>query len=311
MDARYPKATWLGNGKSGGSFIGKPWRVVLHTTETTSVPGYNSGSYAPHLTYEPKNHQWYQHTSLETAARALRNESGGVQTNRANSIQVEIVCYSAKNIADQKDSRLWVANLDGQALADIREFLEWAPVEFEWRGQQAHSYSEANAPGYRFTNDEWNAFNGVCSHQDLPENSHWDAGALDWPRLMGSEPIEQAGRPYMYPIKRGDGADDQRPERKMDIQYFQAKMNDLGIDAGDDGLADQDFLDKFFVVVGSPVGGSYIDGNEGATFERIYISNFADPGPKGDKGDAGKQGIKGDKGDTGDYVVRVDGHIVQ
>lgn len=298
ISARYPKATWLGDGKSGGSYVDLPWKVVLHTTETASLPGYSSGTYAPHLTYDPSKNVWYQHTSFQTAARTLKNEAGGVQTNRANAIQVEIICYSDKKIADKYD-RLWVGNLSTKALKDIREFIKWAPVKFEWRGEQAFSYSQANASGYRFSDSEWDTFNGVCSHQDLPENTHWDTGALDWPRLMGTDKLEDDD--YMYPIRRGDGADNQRPERRMDIQFFQTKLSDLGIGGFIDGLADQHFLDMFFGVVGSASGGSYIDGVEGAKFERIYISNFA----------VGLKGDKGDKGDTGDYVVRVEGVIAQ
>jgi hypothetical protein len=29
------------------------------------------------------------------------------------------------------------------------------------------------------SDDEWNAFNGWCGHQHVPENSHWDPGKLN------------------------------------------------------------------------------------------------------------------------------------
>ncbi|RMF59089.1 MAG: hypothetical protein D6746_08790, partial [Bacteroidetes bacterium] len=31
----------------------------------------------------------------------------------------------------------------------------------------------------RFTIDEWNKFSGVCGHQHVPDNDHWDPGKLD------------------------------------------------------------------------------------------------------------------------------------
>ncbi len=124
---RYPKATWLGNGVSGGSYHSAdgelgPWRIVLHTTETASMPSYRSGNTAPHLTYDPGTRIWYQHTSLQTAARALRNPAGGVQTNRERALQVEIICYSAKGIADQRDDRQ-----DCACARETSKLKHWSP----------------------------------------------------------------------------------------------------------------------------------------------------------------------------------------
>jgi hypothetical protein len=33
----------------------------------------------------------------------------------------------------------------------------------------------------------WEQFNGVCGHQHVPENKHWDPGAIAWARLIGTE----------------------------------------------------------------------------------------------------------------------------
>ena len=188
---RYPPATWKGDGDSGGSYTGVPWRVVLHTTETTGVPGYNGGGSAPHLTYQPSSRHWTQHTDLGVAARALRNLDGGVQTNRANALQVEIVCYSDRNIAEDSSSRLWVGDLDVLAYDDLRAFIDWTAHEYGvhkfWPGEQALSYSQANAAGFRMSGSAWEDFSGVCGHQHVPENDHWDPGALDWEQLMTIE----------------------------------------------------------------------------------------------------------------------------
>jgi hypothetical protein len=53
-----------------------------------------------------------------------------------------------------------------------------------WPGKQALSYTEANAAGFRMSPTEWDSFNGVCGHQHVPENTHWDPGAFDWTRLL-------------------------------------------------------------------------------------------------------------------------------
>ena len=298
--SRYPNALWKGDGKSGGSYTSGPWKVCLHTTETEGVPGYNSGSYAPHITYVPATRTFYQHTSLLTAARALRNESGGVQTNRDSCIQLEIVCYSAKWIADGKASRLFVGDLSATHLADIRRFLEWTFANFgikdKWPGKQAFSSSQANAPGFRMSGYEWDRYDGVMAHQHIPENTHWDTGALNWAALMDGAIVPTKEVNEMFPIKRGDGPGGSRPDKKEDVRYFQLKLDAMGIAAGTDGVADQLFLDKVFALVGSPIGGSYIDGAEGAIFDRLFIQFFAAGGAKGDQG---IQGVKGDKGDRG------------
>lgn len=187
---RWTFATWKGNGRSGGSYIGLPYRAVLHTTETEGMPSYSSGLTAPHFTYNPKNRTFVQHTDTATAARALRNLSGGVQTNRANALQLEIICYSAKWIADAAPARrLWVGALPDSAYEDIREWLTWCSevhgiTPTSWPGKSADSSSKANAAGFRMTTSQWNAFNGVCGHQHVPENIHWDPGALKWDKVI-------------------------------------------------------------------------------------------------------------------------------
>src|SRR5690606_38294676 len=120
--ARYPKARWLGNGRVYGSYTGGPFKRVVHTTETEGLPGYNGGSIAPHITYNPKTRVFYQHAGFNGSVGALRDMSGGVRTNRDGALQLEIICYSAKNIADQAPSRrLWVGNLPETAYEDIAE----------------------------------------------------------------------------------------------------------------------------------------------------------------------------------------------
>ncbi len=190
---RYPQASWKGDGQSGGSYTGEPYRVVLHTTETAGVPGYGGGASAPHITYVPATRTWVQHTDFNTAARALRNPAGGVQTNRANSLQVEMVCYSAKSIAAQSGSRIWVGDLTDAHYTDLRSFLGWCYLTFGvqpvWPNRQALSASAASVAGFRMGGPEWNLFDGVCGHQHVPENTHWDPGALDWSRIIPQEAL--------------------------------------------------------------------------------------------------------------------------
>lgn len=238
---RYPEATWKGDGQSGGSYVGLPFRVVLHTTETSGVPGYDNGATAPHITYVPKTRRWVQHTDFNIASRVLRNPPGGVQTNRGNALQVEIVCYSAKNIADQRTSRLWVGDLTGDHYQDLRDFLAWTYTAFDvsslWPGKQAFSSREANAPGFRMTDLEWNEFDGVCAHQHVPENTHWDTGALDWTRV-----IEAEGEDAMLPLSKGDRSEDIRLAKDRMNETYGTSL-DLEGNNPDGALYDQALVD--------------------------------------------------------------------
>lgn len=206
--SRYPKATWLGKGQSGGSMTGGPYKVVLHTTETAGIPTYSGGATAPHLTYYAAKRQWVQHVSFLYAARALRNEAGGVQTNRDSALQVEIVAYSDKNMVDKYGGgRVKVSQLTEANLGDLADFLKWASREFgvklRWPGKQALSYSQANARGFRMTGPEWDAYGGVCGHQHVPENFHWDPGAIRWSSLITPQ-TPQAQEAQMTYAKTGD-----------------------------------------------------------------------------------------------------------
>ena len=222
---RYPAALWKDDGQSGGSYVGLPYRVVLHTTETVGLPGYGDGWRAPHVSYIPASGEWIQHTDFDTAARALRNPPGGVQTNRANALQVEIVCYSAKDIADRHPARIWVGDLTDVHYADLRRFLEWTYTTFGvksvWPGRQALSYTEANASGFRMSGAEWNGFGGVCAHQHVPENTHWDTGALDWARTMEAPMtptqarLELAAEWHSRTGKWMSGAGDETPQVRL------------------------------------------------------------------------------------------------
>ena len=177
---RYPRAIWKGDGKSGGSYVNWPYRLVIHTTETAGVPGYGGGKTAPHITYSPASRKFYQHTDFLTAARALRHPFGTPQTNRANTLQLEIVCYSDKRVADQSPSRIWVGELTDGHYQDLADFIGWCGDEFDvkptWPDKQAFSYSQANATEFRLLDAQWRLFHGVCGHQHVPDNTHWVPG---------------------------------------------------------------------------------------------------------------------------------------
>lgn len=175
QDTPYNKApgSWNGLGE---------WKVCLHTTETSGEPGYDNNRLAPHLTYNPQTRTWKQHYDLDRPSESLRTY------DNYQVFQVEIVCYSAKHIADQRDTRLWVGDLPDTALQDLADFVKWLNVYVSipavWPEKQALSWGQANAPGFRMTETEFVNFGGVLAHQHVPNNTHWDTGAFPWTDFM-------------------------------------------------------------------------------------------------------------------------------
>jgi hypothetical protein len=158
---------------------------VLHTTESTRfVP--NSSNYFghqsyPHFTVVNDNGTFksYQHISIRRAAMALKNLSGGVQTNNAGVIQIEVVGTATKPFTS-----------DPVLVAGLSALMRWIEAEtnipssstVEWLAYPA-SYGKSRV---RLSNALWNAYAGWLGHQHAPENSHGDPGAIDIAALLPS-----------------------------------------------------------------------------------------------------------------------------
>jgi len=118
------------------------------------------------------------------------------------------------------------------------------------------------------------------------ENIRAALGA-DMPEPPPTQPPTQPPPPSteeetMWPIYRTDGYDtptgNGRTYKKDDVKSIQVQMNDLGSSLTVDGKAGQATLDEFFSYVGSAAGGSYIDGEEGGKFQKVYALEFAGDG---------------------------------
>lgn len=183
MEVWHPRASRVPASRDGGSFLaGFPWRAVIHTTEVaaysaSSVSYYGHQSW-PHATIHAG--RIYQHIPIDRAARALKNAPGGVETNRARAVQVE-VAWKAGEIA-------WLPDDQRAALAD---WLRWVTEQTGCplvgpRFVGADERPAGVRAAQRMSSAAWTAFAGVCGHQHVPENDHWDPGALDLARLVGT-----------------------------------------------------------------------------------------------------------------------------
>lgn len=192
-------ATWLSGvkrqswGRDGGSFTTSPDKILLHSTETGSFPGYGGGASAPHFTIDLENGEVRQHSPMNRAARALRNYSGGVQTNRDGVIQIEIIgtCdasfsrkYGYPYIPDMSDamaSRLkWLLEKIHNATGiPLKTSVTWK--------EYPSSYGNSSV---RMSNSEWSRYKGILGHQHAPENTHGDPGDLPMKRILGADAVK-------------------------------------------------------------------------------------------------------------------------
>src|SRR5262245_51248145 len=96
--AKCPFAQWDEISGSIGDYSGGPFRIVHHTTEGAPYEGarstFRKNRSDPHFTVAGS--QVYQHIDTSQASRSLRNEKGGVQTNRNSAVQIEVVGFAGQ-----------------------------------------------------------------------------------------------------------------------------------------------------------------------------------------------------------------------
>jgi hypothetical protein len=162
--------------------------ILWHSTEGTSLPSYGGGASAPNLTAKPdfaaRRMRWYQHFDFDVSSRALRNRSGGVETNTLNVCQVEIVgtCDPATHRRWGSKPHLYMPSLPSWVIRDLGAFARWAYLNHRvplTSGLTFKAYPGSyGANGVRMSGAQWTRFKGHCGHQHAPENDHGDPGAF-------------------------------------------------------------------------------------------------------------------------------------
>lgn len=169
----------------GGQMIGGPARLVIHTSEGRTGAGaldsLNRGlrakNIAYHLGVDLPTRSVDQYVLFNDAASALRNARGGVETNRMGSACIQ-VCLTgrAENIHTIPTADLeW---LGFEVFAPLMHAYRVSDVWATFVGPRAGVLATTTAK-QRLTNIQWAVFNGVCGHQHVPENDHWDPGAIN------------------------------------------------------------------------------------------------------------------------------------
>lgn len=175
---------WIDNvnrvlGNNGGNYVRPVNKWLWHTTEGSSIAGaigaYRANNTWPHLTWNPRTGELVQHLPLSMAARALRNNPGGVETNRHGVIQVEVVAFAREPFTGLPQSTIAIPSLPGLAVlrAAWRElgipevFPAGPPPAYPPKGVVVRSV------------DTWVNQAGHFGHCHVPENNHGDPGAID------------------------------------------------------------------------------------------------------------------------------------
>lgn len=148
------------------------WRGLLHTTEGTDFDVMDrvlkSKRACPHFLVG-KDGRIRQYMPVNEGARALANLPGGVETNRARCVQIEVCGFAREPNwpAAQKDAVRRIVRFCELAVGIPRV----STVVF--RDRVGHLSPEA-----------WLSYRGWLGHQHCPENDHFDPGPIDIHELL-------------------------------------------------------------------------------------------------------------------------------
>lgn len=181
----YPTALKTALGNDSGSFVaGYAKKGVLHTTEGSSASGaigaYRNINAWPHFTVDQLGNV-YQHIPLDKAARALENPPGGVETNRGGAIQIEVVGFASKPVWPEAQKKA------------MRALMRWIESQTGIKPEGV-KFGSSEQFGLKnpleFPPNTWITYNGWCGHQHVPENSHWDPGAINIYDLLPTQEVK-------------------------------------------------------------------------------------------------------------------------
>jgi peptidoglycan hydrolase-like protein with peptidoglycan-binding domain len=155
-----------------------PKRLVLHTTETDggALAMAKSHPYPPQLWADPETKEKYQCISLDRAGYALARRTS-VQTNRAGAVQIEIIGRAATTQDWPTEWLDWLADEVIGPVCKVAGINHNHFKDFKGAGEGI-VLATASSP-IRMSEAEWMAWDGICAHQNVPTNDHWDVGNLN------------------------------------------------------------------------------------------------------------------------------------
>lgn len=178
----------------------RPAAGVNHTTESRYLPSFTRGY--PHLSVgQPgagRRSVIGQCIYFGQYGTALANDSGGIETNRWVRCQIEIVGYSSLEP--------WLP-VDPEQRAQLAAVYEWCEKELgiPERRPFPDAMTEKLKPGVywatsrnpRRLSGKFGKQAGWFNHLEVPENDHWDAGAMKTRVLLREEPERDMVKRWM------------------------------------------------------------------------------------------------------------------
>jgi hypothetical protein len=156
---------------AGPHVTGRP-KLCWHSTEGSTIAGaidaYRQKRAAPHFTIDPARDRIVQHISIFKAARALEHPPGTSETNRARTVQVEIV--------GRADHMRQLTPAQLKSLARLARWIERnadVPSRCDVEFVPFPSGVPKRLPGRK-----WLDYSGHLGHMHVPSNDHEDPGAL-------------------------------------------------------------------------------------------------------------------------------------
>jgi hypothetical protein len=111
-----------------------------------------------------------------------------VDGNRDNVFQLEVICYSDKDIGDDVGG-LWVGDPSNQHYQDIARICVQLHEELDLPLENTVTWHEGRAAFFddvRLSLAKYDAYRGILGHVHVPENTHWDPGGFRASRLMAA-----------------------------------------------------------------------------------------------------------------------------
>lgn len=162
--------------------------AVIHTTEGYSLPNYVNGT--PTMDVGPYQKDGdpvlRQLIPFGYIGTALKNLSGGIETNRRVLMQLEQVAFSSRD--------LWLPPKKMVIL--VASLAEWLEDEFGIQQKYPYDPAQIKTGTWATSSNPWRnsgkfaSVSGWHPHAAVPENDHWDCGAEDIEEILGMKPKE-------------------------------------------------------------------------------------------------------------------------
>jgi hypothetical protein len=177
----------------------KPPVGVMHTTEVSfdsALKGFKKKN-APHFLVGAN--RIVQFGPLGIMSHALEHKTGTVETNRWARVQIEVAGFSQLDLW-QPDDATFVA------LASLVAVLEDAagiPLTRNWPDQLDKSKVWAKESNPRRKEHVWGKKAGWFGHIEVPGNSHWDPGSLNYTALFAKAKALKDALTRGHGVQRG------------------------------------------------------------------------------------------------------------